>query len=118
MMRKVLLGLTSLLLALLWPLSVFAAPPNILIIFSDDHGAEDMGAYGNAVVQTPNLDKLASEGMRFNVAFTPEAICTPSRSSLYTGLYPMRHGAHRNHTQVNKGVKSLPHYFEPLGYRV
>ncbi|MGI9295466.1 MAG: sulfatase family protein [Pseudomonadales bacterium] len=113
-MRSFLLGLVVLFL----PLSVLAASPNILIIFSDDHGAEDIGAYGNPVVQTPNIDKLANQGMLFNAALTPEAICTPSRSSLYTGLYPMRHGAHRNHTQVNEGVKSLPHYFEPLGYRV
>ena len=94
------------------------AQPNFLIILSDDHGAADSGAYGNPVVKTPNIDQLASQGIRFDAAFTTEAICTPSRTSLYTGLYPMRHGAHRNHTQVKKGTLSLPHYMAPLGYRV
>lgn len=94
------------------------AQPNFLLILSDDHGAADMGAYGNKEIHTPNLDTLARQGIRFDAAFATEAICTPSRSSVYTGLYPMRHGAHRNHTNVLEGTKSLPHYFQPLGYQV
>lgn len=92
--------------------------PNILLVFSDDHGMEDSGVYGNPVIKTPHIDKLASEGMRFNSAFATQAICAPSRQSLYTGLYPMRHGGHRNHTEVVPETLSLPHYFEPLGYQV
>ncbi len=94
------------------------AQPNFLLILSDDHGAADSGAYGNTEIHTPNLDQLANQGIRFDAAFATEAICTPSRSSVYTGLYPMRHGAHRNHTEVHEGTLSLPHYFEPLGYQV
>jgi len=94
------------------------AQPNFVLILSDDHGAADSGAYGNNRIQTPNLDKLARQGIRFDAAFATAAICTPSRSSLYTGLYPMRHGAHRNHTEVFEGTLSLPHYFEPMGYQV
>lgn len=92
--------------------------PNILLILSDDHGFEDSGTYGNPLIQTPNIDKLASEGMQFNSAFATEAICAPSRQSVYTGLYPLRHGGHRNHTEAFPDTLSLPHYFEPLGYQV
>ncbi|MEM8497030.1 MAG: sulfatase [Pseudomonadota bacterium] len=94
------------------------AQANFLLIVSDDHGAADSGTYGNREIGTPNLDRLAEQGIRFDAAFTTQAICTPSRTSLYTGLYPMRHGAHRNHTNVNEGTLSLPHYFQPLGYKV
>jgi len=92
--------------------------PNILLIFSDDHGYEDCGVYGNPTIATPNIDGLAAEGMRFDNAFATQAICAPSRQSLYTGLYPIRHGGHRNHTEVVPETLSLPHYFEPLGYQV
>jgi len=95
-----------------------AERPNILLIFSDDHGVQDSGVYGNAIIKTPNIDGLAAEGMHFDSAFATQAICAPSRQSLYTGLYPIHHGGHRNHTQVLPGTLSLPHYFEPLGYRV
>jgi uncharacterized sulfatase len=56
--------------------------------------------------------------MAFDRAFAPEAMCTPSRSSMYTGLWPIRHGAHHNHQFVRDGVKSVAHYFGALGYRV
>ncbi len=95
-----------------------AARPNVLLIVSDDQNAADLGAYGNAHVATPTLDALARAGTSFDRAYTPEAMCTPSRSSLYTGLDPVRHGAHRNHAYVRDGVQSIPHHFGALGYRV
>ena len=91
--------------------------PNIVIIISDDHGLEDAGCYGNTVVQTPNIDQLASEGMKFNMAFTATAMCAPSRSMLYTGLFPHRNGAHPNHSSIRPGVRTLPHYMSELGYK-
>ena len=66
--------------------------PNILIVVSDDLGYADVGSYGNAVVQTPNIDRLAKEGLQFNHAFVPASMCSPSRAALYTGLYPHRNG--------------------------
>jgi len=95
-----------------------AVRPNVLLIVADDQNAGDLGAYGNAHVATPTLDALAREGTSFDRAYTPEAMCTPSRSSLYTGLDPVRHGAHRNHAYVRDGVRSVPHHFGALGYRV
>ena len=88
------------------------------MVLSDDHTITDTGCYGSKAVKTPNIDRLAREGMLFRNAFAATAMCVPSRATLYTGLYPMRHGAWPNHSRVHDGVRSLPHYLEPLGYRV
>lgn len=92
--------------------------PNIVIFITDDQNQSDLGCYGNKDVQTPNMDRLAAEGMRFTSAYAASSMCTPSRSSLFTGLYPFRNGCQMNHFAVRAGVKSLPHYLKPLGYRV
>ena len=92
--------------------------PNLLLFLADDMTYTDVGCYGNPDVQTPNLDLLAKEGLKFNRCYNSAPTCSPLRQSLYTGLYPVRNGAHPNHSRVYEGVKSLPHYLEPLGYRV
>jgi len=92
--------------------------PNIVLFLADDQGIDDVGCYGNSVIRTPNIDRLAAEGLRFNLAFTSTAMCSPSRSALYTGLYPHRNGCHPNHSSIKPGVKTLPGYLAPLGYRV
>ncbi|MBW3634973.1 MAG: sulfatase [Armatimonadetes bacterium] len=97
---------------------VRAKRPNLVIILADDLSQSDVGCYGNVLLRTPHIDSLARDGLRFTRAFTAEAICSPSRSTLYTGLYPMRHGCHMNHGQVKAGTRSLPHFLKPLGYRV
>lgn len=91
--------------------------PNIVLYLTDDHGYLDSGCYGNTVVKTPNVDRLAREGIRFTGAFVPSPTCTPSRSSLLTGLYPFRHGAHPNHSSIHPNLKTLPAYFSEIGYR-
>ena len=78
----------------------------------------DLGCYGNPDVNTPNLDRLAHQGLRFTRCYNSAPTCSPLRQSLYTGLYPVRNGAHPNHSRVYEGMKSLPHYLRPLGYRV
>ena len=92
--------------------------PNIVVYLSDDHGSEYLGCYGNAQIQTPHLDSLAKEGVRFTHAFTPTPTCAPSRSTLYTGLYPARHGAMGNHTECHAYLEALPQTLRGLGYRV
>ena len=92
--------------------------PNIVVYLSDDHGSEYLGCYGNSDIQTPHLDSLAEEGIRFTHAFTPTPTCAPSRSTLYTGLYPARHGAMGNHTECHTHLKTLPNRLRELGYRV
>ena len=62
--------------------------PNILLILADDHGWNDLGCYGNPVVQTPNLDRMAADGVRFQRCFTTAPLCSPGRGAVMTGLYP------------------------------
>lgn len=93
-------------------------PPNIVLFLSDDHAQMDAGCYGNEVINTPNIDRLASEGIRFNEAYSITPTCVPSRASLYTGLGPHRHGSHENHSRINEGIQTLPHYLSELGYQV
>lgn len=66
--------------------------PNILIMIADDLGYGDLGCYGNNSVRTPNIDKLAAEGVKMTHHLTAESLCTPSRAAFLTGRYPMRSG--------------------------
>ncbi|NIP25452.1 MAG: sulfatase-like hydrolase/transferase [Phycisphaerae bacterium] len=92
--------------------------PNIVLFLADDQSINDVGCYGNNVIRTPHTDRLAKEGLKFNLAFTPTAMCSPSRSALYTGLYPHRNGCHPNHSRIKSRIKTLPYYLISLGYRV
>src|SRR5690606_16004185 len=92
--------------------------PNIVVFLSDDHGQDDAGCHGHPMVMTPVIDQLAREGMVFTRAYTPVSVCAPSRSALFTGLYPHRNGCTRNHGSVSDGVNSLPHYLSAAGYEV
>lgn len=76
-----------------WCASASPAPrPNILFIMADDHAAHAISAYGSRINQTPNLDRLAKEGMRFNNCFAVNSICAPSRAAILTGKYSHRNG--------------------------
>ncbi len=110
--------LNLMLLVLAFAAAGAADKPNIIFILADDLASYELGCYGGRNVRTPNIDRLASEGMRFTAAFASEAMCVPIRSSLYTGLFPARHGACRNQTAVKPDTRSVPHCLEPLGYRV
>jgi len=68
------------------------AGPNILFIHSDQHRFDSLGINGNSFVQTPNLDRLAGQGVNFTHAFTTIPICSPARASIMTGAWPTRHG--------------------------
>lgn len=92
--------------------------PNIMIIIGDDMTCEDCEPYGSRQVRTPNMARLAREGMSFDAMFTATAMCAPTRQQLYTGLYPVRNGAYPNHSKVYEGTRSLPFYLKALGYRV
>ncbi len=72
--------------------TVAQAPPNIILIVSDDHAWSDYGFMGHAVVRTPALDKLASEGTLYARGYVPTALCRPSLATLLTGRYPHQHG--------------------------
>jgi arylsulfatase len=69
-----------------------AMKPNIILILTDDQGYEDVGVYGASGFKTPNLDRMATEGLRFTSFYATESACSPTRASLMTGSYPTRVG--------------------------
>ncbi len=71
-----------------------APRPNVLVLLADDLGYGDLGCYGSSVIQTPNLDRLAAEGMRLTRAYAPAPICSASRAGILTGRIPDRTGVH------------------------
>jgi len=88
-------GPTLVHLAVLLALSVpnaLAELPNFVVIFADDLGYGDLGVYGSETIRTPNLDRMAAEGMRFTDFYTAAPFCSPSRAALLTGRYPVRAG--------------------------
>jgi arylsulfatase A-like enzyme len=71
-----------------------ARPPNVVLILTDNQGAWTLGCYGNPDIRTPNIDRLAREGMLFERCFSSNAVCSPTRATLLTGLIPSQHGVH------------------------
>lgn len=116
----------SLLYAWIW-MSIFSVAchndqpqsrPNILLIVSEDN-SPDLGCYGNDIVHTPHLDQLAQDGFRFVNAYTTNAVCSPSRSSIFTGLYPHQNGQFgwaTHHYAMYEGIRVLPDYLKEAGY--
>ena len=92
--------------------------PNFVFILADDCTHWDIACYGSVDSKTPNIDKLAEEGIKFNRCYQAAPMCSPTRHNIYTGLYPIKSGAYPNHTMVKEGTQSIVHYLKPLGYRV
>ncbi len=67
-----------------------SSKPNIIFILVDDLGSAELGSYGNKFNETPNIDKLASQGLKFNQAYAAAPVCSPTRASIMTGQYPAR----------------------------
>lgn len=95
--------------------------PNIILFVADDHGTDALGCYGNPVINTPNLDKLASEGTKFNNAYCTSASCAASRSVILSGKFGHATGSYGHvhdyhHFSTYDNVKSLPVLLENDGY--
>ena len=84
------------------------APPNLLFLFTDEQRYDTMGAYGNDRIQTPNLNRLADESIVFDRTYVSQPVCTPSRSTLLTGLYPHTNGCTANNIPLPEDVPCLP----------
>lgn len=91
---------------------------NIVVFIADDLARNELGCYGGQNVKTPNIDRFASEGVRFNRMFSSTTMCSPTRASIYTGLYPVKNGVYKNHGATRPETKSVVHYFKEAGFRV
>lgn len=90
--------------------------PNILFYFSDQQRADTLGCYGQKLPISPNLDRLAEEGVLFEEAFTAQPVCGPCRALFQTGKYPTQINCYRNAQALPLDVKTLADYFEEAGY--
>lgn len=97
-----------------------ASKPNVVIIYGDDVGFGDLGAYGSKLIPTPNLDQLASQGLKFTDGHCSAATCTPSRFSMLTGIYGFRHGVRilppNAPMKIKPEMYTLPQMFKQAGY--
>ena len=91
--------------------------PNILVVWSDEHNQRVAGCYGNRIARTPNLDRLASEGVTFDTAYCNSPLCVPSRLSFTAGKYIHRISAWNNECRLpGDNYPSLPHALNTAGY--
>lgn len=98
--------------------------PNILLLLTDQQRRDSLGCYGNRICRTPNIDRLAAEGVRFEQAYTNTAICTAVRATLLTGLEPHQHGMLANFErnigypwELPEGLVPFSAYLRDVGYR-
>ncbi len=90
--------------------------PNILFFFTDQQRFDTVGCYGQKLNITPHLDRMASEGVRFDKAFTPQPVCGPARSCIQTGKYATQTGCFRNDIALPLNEKTIAHYIREAGY--
>jgi arylsulfatase A-like enzyme len=91
--------------------------PDLVVFLSDDHGQLDSTPYGATDVRTPQMQRLADDGLVFTHAFVASPGCAPSRAAMLTGLMPARNGAENNHTYSRDSIASLPAMLRTLGYQ-
>ncbi len=90
--------------------------PNILFILSDQHASNVLGCYGDSIVRTPNLDRLAAEGVVFKNCYTPSPICVPARMSLLTGKFPSSQQCWTNSDALSSDIPTTAHALGAAGY--
>jgi len=109
--------------ACLVPTGLFAAEttespdkPNILFLLTDQHRWDCVGAYGARDVHTPNLDRIARQGIRFDRHYAAQPVCSPNRAAIITGTYPHTNGVYENKVPLPKDSIALPEILAPRGY--
>ncbi len=90
--------------------------PNVVFILTDDQRWDCLSVAGHPFLKTPHLDRIANEGVRFSNAFTTLSLCSPSRASFMSGLYPHRHGVLNNFTEFPSDLPSFPRALKAAGY--
>ncbi len=91
--------------------------PNVIFVFTDDHAAHAISAYGSRINQTPNIDRLAREGMLFRNCFCTNSICAPSRAVVLTGKHSHRNGVRRNGDRFDGSQQTFPKLLRRAGYQ-
>ena len=96
-------------------------PPNVVIVFTDDQGYQDLSCFGSPNIITPNLDQMAKEGIRLTSYYSVQAVCSASRAGLLTGCYPNRIGisgalSPRSNHGINSGETTLAEMLKANGY--
>ncbi|MDE3003431.1 MAG: sulfatase [Gemmatimonadota bacterium] len=91
--------------------------PNILLVFTDDHASHAVSAYGSVINETPNIDRLAAEGMLFENAFVTNSICAPSRATILTGQYGHLNGVPTNYDTLHATTLTFPKLLQSAGYQ-
>src|SRR5436853_7583601 len=128
MRRSIVRGWWAVVGSFLFPLLMFfivgdgraATQPNILFIFSDDHGYQAISAYNDPrkLIETPNIDRLAKEGMRFDRCLVPNSICGPSRATVLTGKYSHANGFYNNtNSKFDGSQMTFPKLLREAGYQ-
>src|SRR5215218_10029765 len=106
-----------LLLICFLPLLSIAQRPNIIYIMSDDHDRLAISAYDKTLIQTPNIDRIAKEGMKFNNAFVGNSICGPARATLLTGQHSHKNGQIDNIVRFDSSKMTMPKLLQQAGYQ-
>ena len=91
--------------------------PNIVFIMSDDHGSNALGCYGSTLLKTPNIDRIAKQGVRFTNCFNVNSLCAPSRAALLTGKHSVSNGFFRNQDTFNQKQITFPKILQTAGYQ-
>ena len=92
-------------------------PPNVLFVFTDDHATHAVSAYGSVLTQTPNIDRLAAEGVIFRNAFVTNSICAPSRATILTGQFGHLNGVPTNRDSLHASALTFPPLLQQAGYQ-
>src|SRR3954463_7302384 len=115
-MRRLLTPLALMTLVAVTARAADPARPNILVVLSDDHSAAHVGCYGNSDIRTPNLDRFAAQGMRFDRAYVACPQCVPSRAAIMTGRSPVAIQMTRFSAPLPAEVKVFPELLRAAGY--